>query len=358
MNKTLASISSKQFGLTAAGQKVTLFTLKNNRGASATITNYGGTVTSLRMPDRKGKLSDIVLGFKTLAEYEQKSPYFGCLVGRFGNRIAGGKLTLDGKTYQLPINNPPNSLHGGLSGFYKVLWKATPRETSLGPSLKLTYVSEEGEEGYPGRLSVTATYTLTNRNELKLVFRARTDKKTIINLTHHSYFNLAGEGRDSILNHRVMLCSDKFTPINEYLIPTGKIRSVKGTPFDFRTPVTLASRIDCPDEQLKFANGYDHNWIASKASGQLGLIARVEESSSGRVLEVLSTEPGFQFYSGNFLDGSLTGKKGKPYHFRSGFCIEPQHYPDSPNHKNFPTVVLKPGEVYRNTIIYRFSTAS
>lgn len=358
MNKNLASISSKQFGITATGQKATLFTLKNSKGASATITNYGGTVTSLRMPDRKGKLSDIVLGFKTLAEYEQKSPYFGCLVGRFGNRIAGGKFTLDGKTHQLPINNPPNSLHGGFRGFDKVLWKATPRETKQGPSLKLTYVSEDGEEGYPGRLSVTATYTLTNRNELKLVFRARTERKTIINLTHHSYFNLAGEGSGSILDHQVMLYSDKFTPINECLIPTGKIRSVKGTPFDFRAPVAIASRIDCPDEQLKFANGYDHNWIASKPSDQLGLIARVEESSSGRVLEVLSTEPGFQFYSGNFLDGSLIGKKRKPYHFRHGFCIEPQHYPDSPNHRNFPSVVLKPGEIYRNNIIYRFSAVA
>jgi aldose 1-epimerase len=326
-------------------------------GATAAIINFGGTVTSLVMPDRNGKFADIVLGFKTLAEYEQKSPYFGCIVGRFGNRIARGRFKLDGRSYHIPINNPPNSLHGGFLGFDKVVWKATPRESKQGPSLKLEYTSPDGEEGFPGRLSVTATYILTNRNELKLVYRARTDKKTIVNLTHHSYFNLAGHGSGSILDHGAKLYSEKFTPIDQNLIPTGEIRLVKGTPFDFRSPMLIGAKIGQSDEQLRFANGYDHNWIANKPLGQLGLLAKVEESKSGRVLEVHSSEPGFQFYTGNFLDGSLTGKKGVIYSFRNGFCIEPQHYPDSPNHKQFPSVVLNPGEIYKNTIIYRFLIA-
>ncbi len=238
-----------------------------------------------------------------------------------------------------------------------MVWKATPRESKQGPSLKLEYTGPDGEEGFPGRLSVTATYILTNRNELKLVYPARTDKKTIVNLTHHSYFNLAGHGSGSILDHGAKLYSEKFTPIDQNLIPTGEIRLVKGTPFDFRSPMLIGAKIGQSDEQLRFANGYDHNWIANKPLGQLGLLAKVEESKSGRVLEVHSSEPGFQFYTGNFLDGSLTGKKGVIYSFRNGFCIEPQHYPDSPNHKQFPSVVLNPGEIYKNTIIYRFLIA-
>lgn len=356
MNAAEPSITSKSFGTTTNGTKVTLFTLSNSKGASVTISNYGGIVTSLKMPDREGKFSDIVLGFRTLPEYETKSPYFGCLVGRYGNRIASGKFTLDGKTYQLALNNNGQSLHGGLKGFDKVVWEATPLLTKQGPSLKLTYISKDGEEGYPGTLTVTVIYTLTEKNELKLVYRATTDKKTIVNLTHHSYFNLAGQGRGDILNHIVTLKSDRFTPVDKKLITTGKIASVKGTPFDFRQPTTIGARINEKDEQLKFGKGYDHNWVAAKLPGKLGVVARVEDPKSGRVMEVLSTEPGLQFYTGNFLDGTLTGKGGKNYNFRTGFCIEPQHYPDSPNHKNFPSVVLKPGQTYKNTIIYRFST--
>jgi aldose 1-epimerase len=278
------------------------------------------------------------------------------LIGRYGNRIAKGEFSLEGTTYHLATNNNGQALHGGIKGFDKVVWEASPVITKQGPSLKLTYVSKDGEEGYPGNLSVTATYTLTNKNELKLVYRAKTDKETIVNLTHHGYFNLAGQGSGDILDHVVTFKSNRYTPIDEVLIPTGKLESVKGTPFDFRKPTTIGARINEKNEQLKFGKGYDHNWVADKLPGQLGVIAKVEDPKSGRVLEVLSTEPGFQFYTGNFLDGTLVGKGGKVYNFRNAFCIEPQHYPDSPNRKNFPSVVLKPGQTYKNTIIYRFST--
>ena len=350
------SITSKPFGMTTDGKEVMLYTLKNTKGATATISNYGGTVVSLTMPDRNGQFGDVVLGFKKLADYEKKSPYFGCLVGRYGNRIAKGTFTLDGKAYHLAINNPPNSLHGGLRGFDKVIWGATPMETKEGPALKLTYTSRDGEEGYPGTLSVTATYTLTDKNELRVVFTATTDQKTVVNLTHHSYFNLAGEGNGDILGHVVTLKANRFTPVDKNLIPNGKLEPVKGTPFDFRKPTAIGLRISQPDQQLQFGGGYDHNWIADKLPGHLGVVAKVEEPTSGRVMEVLSTEPGVQFYTGNFLDGTLVGKSGKPYAFRNGFCLEPQHYPDSPNHPEFPSVVLKPGQTYKNTIIYRFST--
>lgn len=350
------SIATKPFGTTSRGEKVTQYTLTNAKGSSVSIITYGGIVTSLKVPDRNGRLADVVLGFKTLSDYEKKSPYFGCLVGRYGNRIANGEFTLDGHTHHLAVNNNGQSLHGGLKGFDKVVWNATPAETKQGPSLKLTYVSKDGEEGYPGNLSVTATYTLTNKNELKLVFRAKTDKATVVNLTHHSYFNLAGQGSGDILGHVVTIHGGKYTPVDRVLIPTGKIAPVKGTPLDFRKPTAIGSRINARDEQLKFAGGYDHNFVADKLPGHLGLIAKVEEPKSGRVMEVISTEPGVQFYSGNFLDGTLVGKGGKVYGFRNGFCFEPQHFPDSPNRKNFPSTVLRPGETYKNTIIYRFLT--
>lgn len=352
-----SSIAAKPFGTTSQGEKVTQYTLTNAKGASVSIITYGGIVTSLKVPDRNGKLADVVLGFKSLSEYEKKSPYFGCLVGRYGNRIAKGEFTLDGHRYHLATNNNGQSLHGGLRGFDKVVWNAVPAETRQGPSLKLTYVSKDGEEGYPGNLSVTATYTLTNKNELKLVFRAKTDKVTVVNLTHHSYFNLAGQGSGDILGHVVTIHADKYTPVDQVLIPTGKQASVKGTPFDFRKPTAIGARIKEEDSQLKNGKGYDHNWVADKLPGHLGLIAKVEEPRSGRLMEVISTEPGVQFYSGNFLDGTLIGKGGKVYGFRNGFCFEPQHFPDSPNHKSFPSTVLRPGETYRNTIIYRFSIA-
>ena len=346
-------ISPRPFGQTKDGTPVTLFTLRNSKGAEAGIINYGGLVIFLKVPDRDGTFGDVVLGYDNLADYIKDTPYFGAMIGRYGNRIAKGKFTLDGKEYTLAINNGPNALHGGLKGFDKVIWEPRVFATLDGPSLELRYTSKDGEEGYPGTLTVKATYTLTEDNALKLDFTATTDKDTVLNLTQHSYFNLAGKG--DILNHQVTIPADKFTPVDSTLIPTGELKPVDGTPFDFRTPTAIGARIGQDDEQLKFGGGYDHNWVVNKPMGQLGLMGRVYEPTTGRVLEVFSTEPGLQFYTGNFLDGKLTGKGGWVYQFRNGFCMEAQHYPDSPNQPNFPSVVLKPGEVYRNTIIFKFS---
>ena len=349
-------VSRKPFGKTSDGTEVYLFTLRNTKGAEALISNYGGLVTSLKMPDRNGKLGDVVLGYDNLAAYIKETPYFGALIGRYGNRIARGKFTLDGHEYTLATNNYPNALHGGVKGFDKVVWEPSILTGPDGAGLKLTYLSKDGEEGYPGNLSVTVVYTLTDDNALKVEYTATTDKDTVINLTQHSYFNLAC--RDSILDHVVMIPADKFTPIDSTLIPTGELQPVDGTPFDFRTPTAIGARINPDNEQLKFGKGYDHNWVINKPMGELGLMARVTEPTTGRVLEVLSTEPGLQFYSGNFLDGTLKGKGGTVYQFRSGFCMEPQHFPDSPNKPQFPSVVLKPGQTYRNTIIFKFSARS
>jgi len=343
----------KPFGKAPDGTEVNLYALRNYKGAEVGICNYGGLVIFLKVPDRHGKFGDVVLGYDNLPDYIKDSPYFGALIGRYGNRIAKGKFTLDGKEYTLAVNNGPNALHGGLKGFDKVVWQPRFLASPEGPSLELLYVSKNGEEGYPGTLSVKAVYTLTDDNALKLEFTATTDKDTVINLTHHSYFNLAGKG--DILNHQVMIPADKFTPVDNTLIPTGELKPVNGTPFDFRTPTAIGARIGQDDEQLKFGNGYDHNWVINKQMGQLTLMARVYEPTTGRVLDVWSTEPGLQFYSGNFLDGKNKGKGGWVYQFRNGFCMEPQHYPDSPNHPDFPSVVLKPGQVYHNTIIYKFS---
>ena len=343
----------RPFGLAPDGSDVNLYTLRNVKGAEVGICNYGGLVIFLKVPDRSGKLADVVLGYDNLPDYIRDTPYFGALIGRYGNRIAKGKFTLDGKEYTLAVNNGPNALHGGLKGFDKVVWEARFLASLEGPSLELLYVSKDGEEGYPGALSVKAVYTLTDDNALKLEYTATTDKDTVVNLTHHSYFNLAGRG--DILNHQVMMPADKFTPVDSTLIPTGELKPVDGTPFDFRTPTAIGARIGQEDEQLKFGNGYDHNWVINKQTGQLTLMARVYEPTSGRVMEVWSTEPGLQFYSGNFLDGKNTGKGGWVYKFRNGFCMEPQHYPDSPNHPDFPSVVLKPVQTYWNTIIYKFS---
>jgi aldose 1-epimerase len=345
--------SQRPFGTTKDGIAVNLYTLRNTKGAEVSICNYGGLVISLKVPDRNGQVGDVVLGYDNLADYIKDTPYFGAMVGRYGNRIAKGKFTLDGKEYTLAINNGPNALHGGLKGFDKVVWEPRILARPEGPSLELRYTSKDGEEGYPGNLSVTAVYTLMGDNALKLEYTATTDKDTVLNLTQHSYFNLAGKG--DILNHQVMIPADKFTPVDSTLIPTGELRPVTGTPFDFRTPTAIGARIGQENEQLKFGGGYDHNWVINKPMGKLGLMARVYEPTSGRVLEVLSTEPGLQFYTGNFLDGKLTGKGGWAYQFRNGFCMEPQHYPDSPNQPKFPSVVLKPGQVYQNTIIYKFS---
>lgn len=347
------TISSKAFGKMTDGREVQVFTLTNKSGVEARIINYGGIVLSLKVPDRHGVMGDVVLGFDTLEDYLTKSPYFGCLVGRFGNRIAGGKFSLNGKSYTLAINNAPNSLHGGIKGFDKVLWTATPKTTATGPALSLNYVSADGEEGFPGTLSVTAVYTLTEDNALVLDFTAVTDKDTVVNLTHHSYFNLACKG--DVLDQVVTINSDAFTPVNEALIPTGELRPVAGTPFDFRKPEKIGARINSADLQIKYAGGYDHNWVLRNHSGKLELAATVEDQVSGRVMEVLTTEPATQFYSGNFLDGTLTGKYGWVYKFRNGLCFEPQHYPDSPNQPSFPSTLLKPGQTYTNTIVYRFS---
>lgn len=335
-----------------------LYTLCNENGCAAKITNYGGIVVSLEVPDRTGKVGDVVLGYRTLDAYQVKSPYFGALIGRFGNRIADGRFALEGQTYQLAKNdNDVNHLHGGTKGFDKVIWDVEPKQTDRGPALELSYLSEDGEEGYPGNLEVKALYTLTNDNALRLDFTATTDRTTVVNLTHHSYFNLAGEGNGTILDHKLMINADRFTPVNRNLIPTGELRPVKGTPFDFTEPHAIGERINQEDEQLGYGPGYDHNWVLNKSEPDaLELAARVEEETSGRILEVLTTEPATQFYSGNFLDGTLTGKTGVQYERRTGFCIEPQHFPDSPNQPEFPSTVLRPGETYRNTIIYRFLT--
>ena len=352
-----SSISKEPFG-TKEGIPVDIYTLRNAKGLEAKITNYGGIVVSLKVPDRNGQLGDVVLGFDSLdgylsPEFAKSNPYFGALIGRYGNRIGKARFSLGGKVYQLAANNGANHLHGGVKGFDKVIWEARPLEGAE-PALELHYLSKDGEEGYPGNLNVTAVYTLTNDNGLKVEFTATTDKETVVNLTHHSYFNLAGKG--DILGHEVMINGDTTTPVDSGLIPTGELRPVKGTPFDFTTPTTIGARINQDDEQLKFGKGYDHNWVINKNAGELGLMARVYEPTTGRVMEVLSTEPALQFYSGNFLDGTLKGKGGWVYQFRDGFCMEPQHYPDSPNKPKFPSVVLKPGETYKNTIIYRFST--
>ncbi|MGD0090155.1 MAG: aldose epimerase family protein [Planctomycetota bacterium] len=349
------TITKRSFGKTEDGQPVDLFTLRNASGLEAQITNYGGLLTALQVPDRNGKNADVVLGFDNLESYLKGHPYFGALVGRYGNRIAKGKFSLNGTNYTLAVNNGPNALHGGLKGFDKAVWQSKELQTEDGPALELTHVSKDGDEGYPGTLTATVVYTLTDKNELKLEYSARTDKDTVVNLTHHSYFNLAGAGRRDILDHALMLNADRFTPVDKDLIPTGELRSVKGTPLDFTTPTTIGARINQDDEQLKFGSGYDHNWVLNGAGGKLELAARVTEPSTGRIMEVYTTEPGIQFYTGNFLDATNIGKGGKVYKHRYGFCLETQHFPDSPNHPAFPTTVLKPGETYRQTTVYRFS---
>jgi len=353
---TMNPITEAPFGQLPDGQKVDLFILRNANGAQASIITYGGIVTSLKVPDRKGQFVDVVLGYDKLEDYLKDSPYFGALIGRYGNRIARGKFTLNGTEYTLATNNYPNALHGGPKGFDKRVWKARSFVSKEGAALELTYHSADGEEGYPGNLEVTALYTLTQDNALRLDYTAKTDKETILNLTQHSYFNLAGGG--DILGHVVMIDADKFTPVDSTLIPTGELKPVAGTPFDFRQPTPIGARIDDPHEQLKFGGGYDHNWVINRLSvlpkDIPTLQARVVDPTTGIELEVLSTSPGLQFYSGNFLNGSNVGKSGRVYNFRNGFCMEPQHFPNSPNQPNFPSVVLKPGEVYHNTIIYKF----
>lgn len=349
-------ISKKPFGKASDGHPVSIYTLTNAHGMEARITNYGGIVVSLKVPDRNGKFNDVVLGYSTLGEYIKNSPYFGALIGRYGNRIAGGKFTLDGKTHKLVVNNGPNSLHGGKRGFDKVVWHASEVHSTSGVGLSLRYLSKDGEEGYPGNLKVRVVYTLTNRNELKIAYTATTDKDTVLNLTNHSYFNLKGAGNGDVMDHVMMINADSITPVNKTLIPTGAQLSVQDTPFDFRTPHTIGSRIHAKDQQLTYGNGYDHNFVINRKGPGRAVAARVYEPNSGRVLTVTTTQPGVQFYTGNFLDGTNVGKGNKPYKFRYAFCLETQHFPDSPNQPNFPTTELRPGQTYRQTTVYKFST--
>ena len=351
-----AGMRKAPFGKTKDGQPVDLYTLANASGMEVAITNYGGTVVSIKVPDRNGKFADVVLGFDSFDGYLNNTPFFGVIVGRYGNRIAKARFTLDGHEYHLAANDNGNSLHGGLKGFDKQVWKARDASTQEVPALELTYLSKDGEEGYPGNLTATVTYSLTPKNELKIDYAATTDKDTVLNLTNHSYFNLAGQGEGDILSHLIAINASRFTPVDSTLIPTGELKDVAGTPFDFRKGTRIGARIDADDQQIKFGRGYDHNFVLRRTGGELIPAARVVETSSGRVLEVLTTQPGVQFYTANFLDGTVRGKGGKAYQRRSAFCLETQHFPDSPNHPEFPTAVLKPGGHFQSTTIFRFST--
>lgn len=344
-----AGVTRASFGA-ISGQPVDIFTLRNANGIEIKATNYGGIITSIVVPDRNGRPGDIVLGFDDLQAYAKDSPYFGAIVGRYGNRIAKGHFTLDGHTYTLAVNNGPNHLHGGLKGFDKVIWHAEPLAGSTG--LVLSRRSPDGEEGYPGNLDVRVTYRLTDDNRLVIDYHATTDKATPVNLTQHSYFNLAGEG--DVLGHELTIDADRYTPVDANLIPTGELAPVEGTPFDFRKSTAIGARIDTPNLQLKNAGGYDHNWVLNRKGTGLQLAARVVEPKTGRTLEVSTTQPGLQFYSGNFLDGTLKGKGGRVYVKHAGLCLETQHFPDSPNHPDFPSTILRPGEQYDTQTVFRF----
>jgi len=354
------AVTVAPFGQMPDGRAVSLFTLVNARGMRADITNYGGIVVRLFAPDRSGRLADIVLGYDTLAAYVKATPYFGALIGRVGNRTAHGRFTLDGREYKLATNNAPGfipcHLHGGNAGFDKVLWQAEPLTTDGTAALRLTYRSPDGEEGYPGNLAVTVTYRLGNDNSLGIEYLATTDKPTPVNLTHHSYFNLKGAGAGDILGHVLTLKASRTTPVTVGLIPTGEIVPVKGTPFDFTSPHAVGERVGAANDQLKYAGGYDHNWVLDRTGDGLEQAAIMVEPTSGRTLEVWTKEPGIQFYSGNFLDGTLTGKGGHAYPFRSGFCLETQHFPDSANQPAFPSIILRPGQRYATETVYRFGT--
>lgn len=348
------NIDVKAFGETPDGKQVRLYSLCNARGLKAEIMTYGAIVVSLQTPDRKGQMADVVLGYDNLQSYIKTSPYFGAIVGRYGNRIAKGKFAIDGAEYTLATNDKTNHLHGGVKGFDKVVWDDKPVQRPDAVGVKLTYVSKDGEEGYPGKLTSSVTYLLTTNNELRIEYEATTDKATPVNLTHHGYFNLTGGERD-ILGHVLMLNADRYTPVDAGLIPTGELAAVKGTPMDFTKPEAIGTRIGADFEQLKFGGGYDHNWVLNKSGRATTLAARVSEPTTGRIMEIRTTEPAIQFYSGNFLDGTITGKGGKVYQHRWGFCLETQHYPDSPNKPEFPSTILRPGEKYKSLTIYRFS---
>ncbi|MFP4620376.1 MAG: aldose epimerase family protein [Bacteroidales bacterium] len=338
-------------------QNIKAFTLTNENECEVKITNFGGKVMSLKVPDKDGNIGDVVLGYEHAEEYVEGNPFFGALVGRYGNRIGNAEFTLDGQTYELPKNDDSNHLHGGPEGFHNVIWNAEKTTRNGNEALNLTYVSEDGEMGFPGKLDVTVIYTLTADNELKIEYEATSNRKTVLNLTHHSFFNLKDAGKSKILEHELTINGDHFTPVSEELIPSGEIRPVENTPMDFRETKNMGDGINSDYQQIQYGNGFDHNWVLNKTErGELNLAASVYEPTTGRKMEVYTTEPGMQFYAGNFLDGSDVGKNDIAYEQRSGFCLETQHFPDSPNQTHFPSPVLKPGETYTQTTIYKFST--
>lgn len=349
---SMRALETSEFG-SVDGKAVTQFILTNSSGAEVRIIEYGGIVVSVKVPDRDGNLGDVVLGFDDLESYLDSNPYFGAITGRYANRIALGRFEIDGTAYELPVNNGPNSLHGGIKGFDKVIWSGTPLPS--GDGVVLTYTSADGEEGYPGTLETRVTYVWTDESELRIEYEAQTDKATVLNLTNHSYFNLADGGASSIADHEMTINADAYTPVDETLIPTGEIAPLEGTPLDFRVATAIGARIGEDHEQLGFGSGYDHNYVVNRESEGLAMAATVHDPSTGRTMDVLTEEPGVQFYSGNFLDGTLTGKEGVSYQHRSGFCLETQHYPDSPNRGEFPSTVLRPGEAYSTATVYRFS---
>jgi aldose 1-epimerase len=352
-----AGITRRHFGNLPTGEAVDLYTLVNAQGACAQITNYGGIVVSLRIPDGAGALDEVVLGYGDLSGYVANQPYFGALVGRYANRIGNAQFVVAGVEYRLRANDGRHHLHGGLRGFDKALWRAASGLGPNGPLLELRYVSAAGEEGYPGELEVAVTYTLTEDTGLRIDYQAHSDRDTVVNLSHHSYFNLRDAGASSILGHQLQINADRYTPVDATLIPTGAIAAVHGTPLDFKRPQPIGARIDQSHEQLLAAGGYDHNFVLNAKRGELVLAARVSEPHSGRSMEVYTTQPGLQFYSGNFLDGSVVGRAGTVYGRRHGFCLEAQHFPDSPNKPHFPSTQLKPGESYRHTTLYKFAAS-
>lgn len=356
MPQSASRLTQQPFGRSPAGEPIDVLTLTNLRGLEMRVMTYGGIILSLKTPDRQGHVDDVVLGHDTAQGYFPNAPFFGAIAGRYANRIAKGRFTLDGQVYTLATNDGANHLHGGRKGFDQVVWRAEPFNNRGGVGVQLSYTSADGEEGYPGRVKATVTYTLTDANTLAVTYEATTDKPTIINLTQHSYFNLAGATARDILGHELTIHADRYTPIDAGFIPTGELAPVAGTPFDFRTATPIGARIAQDDEQLRRGRGYDHNFVLNRQGDGLSLAASVFEPTSGRTLEVRTTEPGMQFYSGNFLDGTLSGKGGVKYGQRAGFCLETQHYPDSPNHPEFPSVVLRPDRPYRSETTFSFGT--
>jgi len=348
-------VKKQSWGKTADGRQVDLYVLTNDKGFEVKVTNFGAAVVSVMAPDRQGKMADVILGYDSAAGYETDKAYLGTAIGRYGNRIGGAQFSLNGKVYKLAKNDGQNSLHGGVKGFNKALWAAEELRAKDGVGVRLTYLSKDGEEGYPGNLSATVTYTVTDANELKMHYQATTDKPTVVNLTNHAYFNLLGDAAGDILGHELYLNSDKFLPVDKGLIPIGELRSVKGTPLDFTKPTVVGARINDQSEQMVLGGGYDHCWVLNKTGQGMSLAARMYEPKTGRVMEVTTTEPAIQFYTGNFLDGTIKGKKGTVYTKRMAFCLETEHFPDSPNKPSFPTTVLKPGETYSTTTVYKFS---